>query len=84
MSDNPDYIVVRAAPEARTMCPPEFIEGKWFDRRNIPVGLPRGEYEHPRSMSVGLAVATPTGELVMRDDGAVGEVWALTIPEVTP
>ena len=63
----PDYIVVRAAPDL----PPGFLspgmDGKWFDRSMIPEGV--GTYGWRDS------VAIATGRFEVRDDGAVAEVF---------
>lgn len=72
-----DFVVIRAVPEARVHCPPEFIEGKWYDRSAMPaLAL------HEQVLRVGTAVAAPSGILEVRAaDGAVGEVWKLRLVE---
>jgi hypothetical protein len=67
--NEPDYIVIRPAPDL----PPGFLpareDGRWYDRDNIPYGPPAGS-------SPGEAVAVPTGRFEVREyDGAVAEVY---------
>ena len=69
MSRRPDYIVVRVAPGARLMVPPD-LDGTWFDRQDIPAVSPLA----PPGPAGGV-VAVPTNRFEVRDDGAVAEVW---------
>ena len=63
----PDYIVVRAAPDLPPGFLPRGLDGKWFDRATLPEQY--GPYQW------GDAVAAATGRFETRDDGAVAEVF---------
>lgn len=61
----PDYVVIRAAADLPPGFLPESLDGKWFDRSDLPMS--------DGSMPAGVAV--PSGRFETREDGAVAEVW---------
>lgn len=65
----PDYIVVRAAPNLPPGFLPRGLDGKWFDRATLPEQ--HGPYQW------GDSVAVATGRFEARDDGAVAEVFEI-------
>lgn len=65
MSDLPDYVVIRAHPDLPPGFLPPQLDGRWYDRRDLPVRF-----------GLGAAVAVPAGRFEVRDhDGAVAEVY---------
>lgn len=70
--NEPDYIVIRPAPDL----PPGFLpvreDGRWYDRAAIPEVY----VQDPPSPGESRAVAVPSGRFEVRDyDGAMAEVW---------
>lgn len=70
----PDYIVVRAAPDL----PPGYLspqwDGRWIDRSQLP--QPPAPGQHPPGFIGVTMTLTPTGRFEVRNhDGAVAEVW---------
>ncbi len=65
---DPDYIVLRAYPDAPPGWMPRGLEGRWYDRAQFTEGLfPDSGYQ---------AVAVAAGRFEVRDyDGAVAEVF---------
>lgn len=63
----PDFIVVRPAPDLPPGFLPAVLDGRWYDRRSVPQMF--GEH----SANDGVAVAT--GRFEVRDDGAVAEIY---------
>jgi hypothetical protein len=64
----PDYIVLRAYPEAPPGWMPRDLEGRWYDRAEFVTSL-----EPPRGYP---AKAVPTGRFEVREyDGKVAEIW---------
>lgn len=63
----PDYVVIRPAPDLPPEFLPGYLNGRWYDRAELPWG----------GSSCGWidAVAVPTGRFEVRDDGAVAEVF---------
>lgn len=71
----PDYIVIRAAPGLPPWFLPTSMDGRWYDRADMPEGPPAGT-PLPEGVIGSQAVAVPTGRFEVRDyDGAVAEVW---------
>lgn len=74
MSDDPDYVVIRPAPDL----PPGFLpsrwDGLWLDRSTMEsvAGYRPGD---AAAKGWGEGVAVPTGQFEYREDGAVAEVW---------
>jgi hypothetical protein len=66
MTDLPNYIVIRPAPDLPPGFLPSQLDGRWYDGNAIP---------HGARLQVGGAVAVPTGRFEVRDDGAVAEVY---------
>lgn len=64
---DPDYIVVRAAPGLPTGFLPPSLDGKWFDRSQLPEIC--GAYRW------GDAVAVASGRFEVREDGVLAEVF---------
>ena len=61
----PDYVVVRAAPDLPTGFLPPGMEGRWYNLADMP---PSGQ--------LGTAVAVASGRFEVRaHDGAVAEVY---------
>lgn len=71
MSD-PDYVVIRPAPDLPDGFLPDEMNGRWFDRDHIPEGPDDG---HATVARLGGAVAVATGRFETREDGAVAEVF---------
>lgn len=74
---HPDYVVIRPAADLPPGFLPPELDGKWFDAATMPkrFGDPRGNYVTESGVTVGEAVAIPSGRFEVRDDGAVAEVW---------
>ena len=73
-------IVIRRAPDL----PPEFdigdLDGKWFDRLNIPwVGHCTENDPTDELLLQGTAVARATGRYELREDGAAAEVYEVRV-----
>jgi hypothetical protein len=69
-TDTPDYVVIRPSPDLPDGFLPADLDGKWFDRAQLPA--------KPEDLPTGLVsgVAVPSGRFEVRDwDGAVAEVW---------
>jgi hypothetical protein len=69
MATEPNYIVVRPAPDLPAGFLPEALNGIWFDLSQLPSdpGL--------TGVRMGAAVAVPSGRFEQREDGAVAEVY---------
>lgn len=73
--NEPDYIVVRAAPDLPPGFLPPHLDGRWYDRRDIADGPPAGT-PLPGGVAGAQAVAVATGRFEVREyDGAVAEIW---------
>lgn len=76
----PDYVVIRAGEGLPPGFLPPHLDGKWFDRRSVPVRAAKfvgsGNNGH---VTVSEAVAVPSGRFEVREDGAVAEVWELQL-----
>lgn len=73
--NDPDYIVIRPAPE----CPPGFLppsfDGRWYDLADMPQPLDP-EAAQGRAVAWGGMAAVPIGRFEIRDyDGAVAAVY---------
>lgn len=71
---NPDYVVVRPAPDL----PPGYLsprwDGRWLDASRLPEAPGPGQLP-PGFTGVTMTLA-PAGRFEVRDyDGAVAEVW---------
>lgn len=75
MPSQPDYIVIRRAPDLPVDFNTGGLDGKWFDRSEMPVGSRPNPFL--REEDGGEGVAVPTGRFEVRDDGAVAEVWEI-------
>lgn len=64
----PDYIVIRPAPDLPPGFLPAHLDGRWYDREDIPWRAGYGPND---------AVAVPSGRFEVRDDGAVAEVYEI-------
>lgn len=64
MVTEPDYVVVRPAPDLPAGFLPPDMDGKWYDRATLPDGA-----------AMGTAVAVASGRFEYREDGAVAEVF---------
>lgn len=64
--DEPDYVVLRIAPDLPRGFIPARFDGLWLSRPAHHARLTR---------LVDGAVAVPTGRFEVRDDGAVAEVY---------
>lgn len=88
MSEEPDYVVLRAGLDLPDGWMPPEMDGRWYDRSQFPT---RGEAEASAARSefvaaggaVAIASAAPTSRFEVRDDGAVAEVWEVR-PWVEP
>lgn len=76
-------ICVTAAPSVRTLCPPEFIEGRWME---VPeyldeieaYGAPRPSSDADQEAQVPSLIGRPNGKMVRRSfDGATAPIWEL-------
>lgn len=65
----PDYIVIRGASSLPEGFLPEDMDGRWYDRSQVPLGPSQG------GGATSKATAVPTGRFEYREDGAVAEVW---------
>lgn len=66
----PDYVVIRPAPDLPPGFVPPHWDGRWLDRADMPFGPP------PADGTWSTATAVPTGRFEVRDsDGAVAEVY---------
>ena len=81
MTTEPDYIVVRAAPGLPEGFVPAHLEGRWYDRSQIPLGAVNVGAFEAAGGTVGTAIAEPSGRFEVRDDGAVAEVWEIRAPD---
>lgn len=61
------FIVVRPAPDLPPGFLPRDLDGRWYDRRELP--------EMYGPFGSGDGVAVPTGRFEFRDDGAVAEIY---------
>ncbi|MER6778473.1 MULTISPECIES: hypothetical protein [unclassified Streptomyces] len=64
----PDFVVIRPAPDLPPGVLPPRFDGRWYNLADVPqvFGAPAG----------GGYVAVPSGRFEVRDpDGAVAEVW---------
>lgn len=72
----PDYVVIRRAPDL----PREFqigdLDGKWFDRSQMPASEPPLP---PHLIPGPEAIAVPTGRFEFREDGACAEVFEFRV-----
>ncbi|MCP9947353.1 hypothetical protein [Actinomadura madurae] len=68
----PDYMVIRPAADLPDGFLPDGMDGKWFDRSQLPKGPGDG---HATTARMGGAVAVATGRFETREDGAVAEVY---------
>lgn len=73
MSDEPDYVVIRPAPDLPPGFLPSRLDGKWLDRSQLQP-MP-GEHGDAAAAGFGEGVAVPTGRFERREDGAVAEVY---------
>lgn len=72
MADLPNYIVIRPHPDLPPGYLPPHLDGRWYDRNEIPEGF--GTPSHDPTETV----AVPTGRFEVRDwDGAVAEVYEI-------
>ena len=60
----PNFIVVRPAPDLPPGFLPASVDGKWFNSTAMAEGF-----------AWGGAVAVPSGRFEVREDGAVAEVY---------
>lgn len=70
--DEPDYVVIRPAPDLPTNGLPSILNGRWFDRTDLPSN---GAVGFPVSAAGLGAVAVPTDRFEVRADGKVAQVW---------
>jgi hypothetical protein len=71
--DEPDYLVIRPAPDLPPGFLPERENGRWYDRADMP--WVSGERSLELIVRYGGGVAVATGRFEVRDDGAVAEVF---------
>lgn len=78
-------VVLLASPQARLMCPPEYIEGHWIE---VPDHINEaefgwGDYDHVTGrLEHVTAKARPNGQMRRREyDGATAPVWEV-VPTV--
>ncbi len=80
---DPDYAVIRPGEGLPAgFLPPEY-DGRWIDIAQMPVrnGYPfeRADRAREHGLSIGIAVAVPTDQFEVREDGAVAQVWELQV-----
>ncbi|MFE2384478.1 hypothetical protein [Streptomyces misionensis] len=73
--NEPDYIVIRPAPDLPPGFLPERENGRWYDRSTMPWASAETNLDALIRYDGGVAVAT--GRFEVRDDGAVAEVFEL-------
>jgi hypothetical protein len=71
--NEPDYIVIRPAPDLPPGFLPDRENGRWYDRATMPVA--DEEQRMNALVRYGGGVAVATGRFEVRDDGAVAEVY---------
>lgn len=77
----PDYVVIRPAPGLPEGFVSPQMDGRWFNRADMPVG-PSAGTQLPKGVFMTQAVAVPTGRFEVRDyDGAVAEVREVQPPD---
>ncbi|MFI7191450.1 hypothetical protein ACIBQ0_17085 [Nocardia nova] len=70
MSDEPDYIVIRPAPDLPPGFLPDRLNGRWEDRSRLGI-----DHGMDFTLASGGAVAVPTGRFETNDQGQVAEVY---------
>lgn len=74
-------VVLLASPQARRMCPPEFIEGRWMEVEDHCNSAEFGWGEHDPvtgALEHITLKAKPNGQMMRRDyDGATAPVWEI-------
>lgn len=75
----PDYIVIRLAPDSPAGFAPDSLDGRWYDRANMPVAI--GVDQRMIALArYGGGVAVATGRFETREyDWAVAEVYELRL-----
>lgn len=72
----PDYVVIRPGPGLPDGFLPPHYDGRWIDMTHVPKGPPAGT---GTAMGLGEAVAVPTGQFEVRDDGAIAEIYEVRV-----
>lgn len=75
------YVVIRPAPDLPPGFMPDYYNGRWLDKWDIP-GAYYGEESSPTPPGTGVAVAT--GRFERRDDGELAEVYEMQAPSRLP
>ena len=82
MTDQPAFVVLRAAPGVPPGWMPADLEGRWYYRTSFPVqSWPPPPQLGDDAYQPGYAVIIPTTRVEHRDsDGAAAQVWEVHPP----
>jgi hypothetical protein len=70
---DPDFIVIRGAPDLPAGYMPAGLDGTWFDLGDVAQAI------GTLAAAPGTALARPTGRFEFREDGACAEVWEIAL-----
>lgn len=76
----PDYVVVRLAPDLPPGFAPPGIDGRWYDRGAFPVVTDpdaQRKAAERAGFAISEAVVVATDRFEVRDDGAVAQVYEM-------